>query len=102
MVSALPTIPANSGITFKDGTFQNTAYSPTTTVGSATAATGISIAPTSTSATGNITITNTGVITVAGTSNQVFVGAGNATAAANGAVQLSLPQDIAPGSNPTF
>jgi hypothetical protein len=93
---------ANSGITFKDGTFQNTAYSPTTTVGSATAATGISIAPTSTSATGNITITNTGVITVAGTSNQIFVGAGNATAAANGAVQLSLPQDIAPSSSPTF
>jgi hypothetical protein len=93
---------ANSGITFYDGSFQNTAYSPTTSVGSATAATGISIAPTSTSATGNITITNTGVITVAGTSNQVFVGAGNATVAANGAVQLSLPQDIAPSSSPTF
>jgi hypothetical protein len=101
-VSLLNNTVANSGITFKDGTFQNTAYSPTTSVGSATAATGISIAPTSTSATGNITITNTGVITVAGTANQVFVGAGNATAAANGAVQLSLPQDIAPSSNPTF
>jgi hypothetical protein len=93
---------ANLGIQFQDGTFQNTAYSTTTTVGSATAATGISIAPTSTSATGNITITNTGVITVAGTSNQVFVGAGNAVAAANGAVQLSLPQDIAPSSSVTF
>ena len=92
----------NLGITFQDGTFQNTAYSPTTSVGSATAATGISIAPTSTSATGNITITNTGVITVAGTANQVFVGGANVIAPANGAVQLSLPQDIAPSSNPTF
>ena len=92
----------NLGITFQDGSYQNTAYSPTTTVSSVTAATGISIAPSNTSATGNITITNIGVITVAGTANQVFVGAGNAIAAANGAVQLSLPQDIAPNSNPTF
>jgi hypothetical protein len=101
-VSLLNNTVANSGITFKDGTFQNTAYSPTTSVGSATAATGISIAPTSTSATGNITITNTGVITVAGTANQVFVGGANVIAPANGAVTLSLPQDIAPSSNPTF
>jgi hypothetical protein len=93
---------ANLGIQFQDGSFQNTAYSTTTTVGSATAATGISIAPTSTSATGNITITNTGVITVAGTANQVFVGGANVIAPANGAVTLSLPQDIAPSSNPTF
>jgi hypothetical protein len=93
---------ANLGIQFQDGSYQNTAYSPTTTVSSVTAATGISLAPSNTSATGNITITNIGVITVAGTANQVFVGAGNAIAAANGAVQLSLPQDIAPNSNPTF
>jgi len=93
---------ANSGITFTDGSFQNTAYSPTTIVGSATAATGISISPTSASATGNITITNTGVLTVAGTSNQIFVNGANLIAPANGAVQLSLPQDIATSSSPTF
>ena len=92
----------NLGITFQDGTYQNTAYTATNTVGSATAATGISIAPTSTSATGNITITNTGVITVAGTANQVFVNGANVIAPANGAITLSLPQDIAPSSNPTF
>ena len=92
----------NLGITFQDGSFQNTAYSATNTVGSATAATGISIAPTSTSATGNIVITNTGVITVAGTSNQVFVNGANVIAPANGIVQLSLPQDIATSSSPTF
>jgi hypothetical protein len=92
----------NLGITFQDGSYQNTAYTSTNTVGSATAATGISIAPTNTSATGNIVITNTGVITVAGTSNQVFVGGANVIAPANGAVTLSLPQDIAPSSSPTF
>jgi hypothetical protein len=89
----------NLGITFQDGTFQNTAFSNTQVVTSATAATGITVTP---ATTGNITITNTGVITVAGTSNQIFVGAGNATAAANGVVQLSLPQNIAPSSSPTF
>jgi hypothetical protein len=93
---------ANLGIQFQDGSYQNTAYSPTTTVSSVTAATGISIAPSNTSATGNITITNIGVITVAGTANQVFVGGANVIAPANGAVTLSLPQDIAPSSNPTF
>lgn len=101
-VSFLNNTEANSGITFTDGSFQNTAYSPTTTVGSATAATGISIAPTSTSATGNITITNTGVITVAGTTDQVFVNGANNISAANGAVTLSLPQDIAQDSNVQF
>jgi hypothetical protein len=92
----------NLGITFQDGTYQNTAYAPTSTVGSASGATGILISPTNTSATGNITITNTGVITVAGTSNQVFVNGANNISAANGVVTLSLPQDIAPSSNPTF
>ena len=91
---------SNVGITFTDGSYQNTAYLPTSTVGSATAATGIGIAPINTSATGNITITNTGVITVAGTPQQVYVN-GN-TVAANGTITLSLPQDIATNSNPTF
>jgi hypothetical protein len=90
---------ANLGIRFQDGTFQNTAYSPTTTVTSATAATGITVTP---ATTGNITITNTGVITVAGTANQVFVNGANNVAAANGIISLSLPQDIATSSSPTF
>lgn len=98
-VSLLNNTVANSGITFQDGTFQNTAYSPTTVVTSATAATGISISP---SATGNITITNLGVITTAGTANQVFVNGANNVAAANGAITLSLPQDIALNSNVQF
>jgi hypothetical protein len=89
----------NLGITFQDGTYQNTAFSNTQVVTSATAATGITVTPAST---GNIVITNTGVITVAGTSNQVFVNGANNIAAANGAITLSLPQDIAPSSSPTF
>jgi mucin-19 len=89
----------NLGITFQDGTFQNTAFSNTQVVTSATAATGITVTP---ATTGNITITNTGVITVAGTANQIFVGGANVIAPANGVVQLSLPQDIAPSSSPTF
>ena len=89
----------NLGITFQDGTYQNTAFSNTQVVTSATAATGISVTP---AITGNITITNTGVITVAGTSNQVFVNGANVIAPANGTVQLSLPQDIATSSSPTF
>jgi hypothetical protein len=98
-VSLLNNTVANSGITFRDGTFQNTAYSPTQVVTSATGATGISISP---STTGNITITNLGVITTAGTANQVFVNGANNISAANGAITLSLPQDIAPGSNVQF
>jgi hypothetical protein len=89
----------NLGITFQDGTFQNTAFSNTQVVTSATAATGITVTP---ATTGNITITNTGVITVAGTANQIFVGGANVIAPANGVCTLSLPQDIAPSSNPTF
>jgi hypothetical protein len=89
----------NLGITFQDGTFQNTAFSNTQVVTSATAATGITVTPAST---GNITITNTGVITVGGTANQVFVNGANNVAQANGIISLSLPQDIAASSNPTF
>ena len=94
--------PANIGITFQDGSFQNTAYLASQAVNSVTAATGISIAPTNTSATGNITITNIGVITTAGTANQVFVNGANNISAANGAITLSLPQDIGTNSSPTF
>jgi fibronectin-binding autotransporter adhesin len=42
------------------------------------------------------TITNTGVTGLSGTANQISV------SAASGAITLSLPQNIAPGSAPTF
>ncbi len=45
---------------------------------------------------GSITISNTGVISIAGTNNQVVA------SAMNGDVVLSLPQDIATTSTPTF
>jgi len=56
------------------------------------ASTGISIA----SATNTITITNSGVTSLTGTTNQVNV------SASTGSVTLSLPQDIATTSSPTF
>ena len=49
-----------------------------------------------------LTYTNLGVRTVAGTANQVFVGAGSATAAVTGTITLSLPQNIDTGANVTF
>jgi hypothetical protein len=88
---------ANTGITFQDGSYQNTAYIPTNTVTSITAATGIA----TTAATGNITITNTGVITAQGTANQIAVN-GSYANTASGNIVLTLPQDISASSNPTF
>ena len=88
----------NVGITFQDGSFQNTAFLPTNVVTSLAPGAGISLSNT----VGNITVTNVGVTSVSGTGNQIYVnGAGN-IAAANGAVVLSLPQDISQNSNPTF
>ena len=89
--------PANTGITFQDGSFQDTAYIPANTVTSITAATGIAV----TAATGDITITNTGVITAQGTANQIAVN-GSYANTASGNIILTLPQDISASSNPTF
>ena len=76
--------PADTGITFQDGSYQNTAYLSTSVVRSLTAGSGISLS----SGTGNITITNTGVLGVVGTTNQITVGnVGNV-------LTLSLPQNI--------
>ena len=47
-----------------------------------------------------MTVTNTGTLAVAGTSNQVLVNGG--TSSANGNITLSLPQNIGTGSSPTF
>ena len=89
--------PANTGITFQDGSFQDTAYIPANTVTSITAGTGIDV----TAATGDVTITNTGVITAQGTANQIAVN-GSYANTASGNIILTLPQDISASSNPTF
>jgi hypothetical protein len=62
------------------------------TLGTLTAGTGIGIA----NGAGTITLSNTGVTSLAGTANQVNV------SAATGAITLSLPQNIATTSTPTF
>jgi len=76
--------PANTGITFQDGSYQNTAYLSTSVVRSLTAGSGISLS----SNTGNITITNTGVLGVTGTTNQINV------ANVGNVLTLSLPQNF--------
>jgi hypothetical protein len=62
-------------------------------VRSLTAGAGISLS----SATGNITVTNTGVLGIVGTPNQVLV-----TANVGNVVTLGTPQDIGPTSNVQF
>ena len=57
-----------------------------------TAGTGIGI----TNGVGTITINNSGVVSLAGTTDQVSV------SGSNGAVTLSLPQSIADTSSPSF
>jgi hypothetical protein len=83
-VSFLNNTLANSGITFRDGTFQNTAFSPTSVVQSLTAGAGISLS----ASTGNITIASTGVLGVNGTTNQINV------ANVGNVLTLSLPQNF--------
>ena len=84
---------ANVGITFPDGSYQNTAYLSTSVVRSLTAGTGISLS----SGTGNITVTNTGVIGIVGTANQISI-----TGNVGNVVTLGTPQDLAPTSNVQF
>ena len=82
--SSTQTTPADIGITFRDGTRQTTAYDPANVVNSLTAGAGIGLSAT----TGDITITNTGVLGVTGTTNQINVGnVGNV-------LTLSLPQNL--------
>jgi hypothetical protein len=61
-------------------------------LGTLTAGTGVAISNSS----GSISITNSGVTSLAGTTNQVSV------SAATGSITLSLPQSIATSSTPTF
>jgi hypothetical protein len=83
-VSFLDNTIGNSGITFRDGSFQNTAYIPTSVVSSLTAGAGISLS----SSTGNITIASTGVLGINGTTNQINV------ANVGNVLTLSLPQNL--------
>jgi hypothetical protein len=66
-------------------------------VTSLAASTGISV----NSATGAVTVTNTGVISLTGTANQVLV-AGGSGSATSGNITLTLPQSIATTSSPSF
>ena len=92
-VPAIRTITIN-GVT--QDLSANRTWTITAGVSSVSAGTGISVNQT----TGAVTVTNTGTLTVAGTTNQVLVNGG--TAAANGNITLSLPQSIATSSSPTF
>lgn len=84
------TVTSGTGIstTTGSGTFQINNTGVTSNI----AGTGISVS----GATGAVTITNTGVTSLTGTANQVNV------SASTGAVTLSLPQNIATSSSPTF
>ena len=84
---------ANVGITFPDGSYQNTAYLSTSVVRSLTAGAGIGLSST----TGNVTITNTGVLGIVGTTNQISI-----TGNVGNVVTLGTPQDLAPTSNVQF
>ena len=84
---------ANVGITFGDGSYQNTAYLSTSVVRSLAAGAGIGLSST----TGNITITNTGVLGIVGTTNQISI-----TGNVGNVVTLGTPQDLAPTSNVQF
>jgi hypothetical protein len=76
--------PANTGITFQDGSYQNTAWVPSNNVNSLTAGAGITLS----SSIGNITIGSTGVLGVNGTTNQISV------ANVGNVLTLSLPQNF--------
>jgi hypothetical protein len=75
---------SNIGITFTDGSYQNTAYISTSVVRSLTAGAGIGLS----ASVGNITIQNTGVLGVTGTTNQINV------ANVGNILTLSLPQNL--------
>ena len=89
--------PANTGITFQDLSFQNTAYISSNAVNSVTVLQGL----TQNQTTGAITIDNTGVLLATGTPNQIQVN-GSYTVGQTGNIILALPQDISQNSNPTF
>ena len=82
--TGLATIPTAGQILIGNGTGYQ--------LGTITAGTGIGI----TNGNGSITLANNGVISLSGTTNQVIVGG------TGGVLNVSLPQDIANTSTPTF
>jgi hypothetical protein len=80
------TYTGGTGITVAGTVISNTG------VLSNVAGSGISVS----GATGNVTVTNTGVLSITGTANQVIA------SASTGAITLSLPQSINSGAAPTF
>jgi len=92
-ISLLNNTVANSGITFRDGTFQNTAFLSTNVVSSLTAGAGINLS----GSTGNVTITNTGILGINGTANRVTVASN-----VGGLVTLTTPQDLNTTANVTL
>jgi len=101
---------ATGGITFYDRTRQTTAWTGTVDVSlinnlGSGAVTSIIINTdglSGTSGPGAASLNNTGVISVAGTTNQVYINTVGNTTATSGHITLTLPQDIAPTSNVTF
>ena len=98
---------ATGGITFYDRTRQTTAFTGTIAASNITnfdsvGVTSISIGTglSGSGGPGVASLNNTGVLSVAGTNNQVYVNGG--TTATAGTITLTLPQDIAPTSNVTF
>jgi hypothetical protein len=92
------TYDANIGITFNDNTRQITAFNDTSAVTSVTVGVGLS----QTTTVGDVGIDATGVTTVAGTANQVYVNANTSGGNSNAAITLTLPQNIDSGATLTF
>jgi hypothetical protein len=100
-------LPASGGITFQNGTRQTSAFTGTvdvsliTNLGTVAVTEVIAGAGLSGGGVANsVSLDNTGVLTIAGTADQISVN-GNTTAT-NGNITLSLPQNIAQTSNVTF
>ena len=89
---------ANTGITFADSTRQTTAYKPENVVESLNLGTGFVQSGVKR---GNVNLDNDAVLSLTGTANQVYVN-GAITKVHGVDVTLTLPQDIAPSSSPTF
>ena len=87
-----------TGVTFQDNTFQNTAFNDTSAVTSVTVGVGLS----QTATVGDVGIDATGVTTVAGTANQVYVNGNVSGGISNAAVTLTLPQNIDSGATLSF
>jgi hypothetical protein len=87
-----------TGIRFADNTFQNTAFNDTSAVTSVTVGVGL----TQTATVGDVGIDATGVTTVAGTANQIYVNGNTGGGNSNATITLTLPQNIDSGATLSF